>query len=229
MERLVNCVLCINNGGQPVDRAQAEQKIERIMEEFFLHSRELTLREFKTIAKEDPDMRNALEHLGIFKQGKFCEDYIEGLDEELHRSEDVHSYVDPEHYRQLRNGVDFKQKKSGPFEEQETETGDQFMAVKPYLGAVRNSAPSNSRDFKANLDPPEMDIQLKYVHGYRSFDTRNNIFFVDDRHFMFHAAGVNIKMSVEASRGRSESGFQQYFNTENSDDITALAYNPDTK
>ena len=221
----------MNNGGQPVDREQVQQKIERIMDEFFLHSKELTLREFKTIAKEDSEIRQALENLGIFKKGKFCEDYIEGLEEELQRAEEVHSDIDPEKYKQIRQGVEFKQGKAGLFEEQEAEAGDQFMAVKPYLGTVKNSAPSNCKDFKGNLDPPEMDMQLKYVHGYRAFDTRNNIYFVDDRHFMFHTAGVNIKMCIEATKTKSSSEpiFQQYFNVENSDDITAMAFNQKTK
>lgn len=228
---MINCVLCVNNGGQPVDREQVHHKIDSIVEEFFLHAKELTLREFKTIAKEDPDIRQAMEILGIFKAGKFSDDYIEGLEEELHRSDEPHSDIDPEKYKQIRQGVDFKQKSAGLFEEQETEGGDQFMAVKPYLGAVKNSAPSNSRDFKGNLNPPEMDMQLKYVHGYRSFDTRNNIHFVDDRHFMFHAAGVNIKMCTDPSKSKSssQSTFRQYFNVENSDDITAMAFNWRTK
>jgi microtubule-associated protein-like 6 len=201
------------------------------MTDFFLHSKELTLREFQTIAKEDPDIRQAMETLGIFQIGKFSDDYIQGLEEELHRSEGNHSEIDPEKYKKIREGVDFKQKPSGLFEEQETEGGDQFMAVKPYLGTVLNSAPSNSKEFKGNLDPPEMDMKLKYVHGYRAFDTRNNIYFVDDRHFMFHAAGVNIKMCTEMSRNKtsSEASFKQYFNIENSDDITAMAFNWKTK
>ena len=228
---MINCVLCVNNAGQPVDLEQVQQKINTIMEEFFLSNKELTLRDFKTIAKEDAEIRLALEHLGIFKIGKFSEDYVEGLEEELHRAEGEHPEIDPEKYKMIREGVEFKEKKTGLFEEQETEGGDQFMAVKPFLGAVKNSAPSNSRDFKGNLDPPDMDMQLKYVHGYRAFDTRNNIHFVDDRHFMFHAAGVNIKMSTEQTRSKSssESIYQQYFNVENSDDITAMAYNPKTK
>ena len=201
------------------------------MRDFFLHSKELTLREFQTIAKEDPDIRQAMETLGIFKIGKYSEDYIAGLEEELNRIEEHDVDMDPEKYKQIREGVDYKQKKTGLFEEQEIDAGDQFMAVKPYLGTVINSAPSNSKEFKGNLDPPEMDMRLKYVHGYRAFDTRNNIYFVDDKHFMFHTAGVNIKMSTELSRTKSssEETFKQYFNIENSDDITAMAFNWRTK
>lgn len=227
----MNCVMTINNNGEQLDTEHVKKKIQSLADDYFLIDKEMTLKDFTRISKEDSDMKGSFEAVGIFEKGKYADDFIEGLEEELNRMDDNHSDIDPEKYQKIRQGVDFKEpKEQGMFSEQETELGDQFMAVKPYLGAVKNSAPSNSREFKGNLDPPEMDIQLKYVHGYRTFDTRNNIHFVDENHIMFHAAGVNIKMKVEAnSKNSQKHAFTQSFNVENSDDITAMAFNYHTK
>ena len=228
--RLINCVLTANNQGQEIGDEEIRQKIQEIREEFFLTDNELTLRDFIRISKEDRDFRNCMENIGVFKKDEFEDNFLEGLEEELNRLAHNHSSIDEEKYEKVRQGVDFKKKESdGLFTEEQTEAGDQFMAVKPYVGAVKHSAPSNSRDFRPDLSPPEMDLDLEYVHGFRTFDTRNNIRFVDEKHVMFHAAGVAVKMCVE-TRSRfsnnSRALYQQWFNNENSDDITAMSYCP---
>lgn len=229
--------MTINNQGQTVEAQQVNQKIKDINDEYFLNGEDLTLRNFIRIAKEDKEMTAAFEEVGVFKKGKYAGNFFEGLEEEMNRAKECHSGINDEKYKRIREGVDFDPSEAKGsadlFDEDEVETGDQFMAVKPYVGAVKNSAPSNSTDFKPNLDPPEMDIQLKYVHGYRAFDTRNNIHFCDESHIIFHAAGVNIKMDIkkhQTSSSRKESNnYRQEFNIENSDDITAMAFNSKTK
>ena len=49
--------------------------------------------------------------------------------------------------------------------------GDEFMAVKPYLGAI--VAPT-SYSKSAAVGPPST-ISLQHIHGYRAYDTRNNV------------------------------------------------------
>ena len=69
------------------------------------------------------------------------------------------------------------------------------MAVKPYLGAVKNSQPS---DFvEMDLKEPNSNLELEFVHGYRCFDTRNNIFYKNNDEILFHSAGVGIKMNIK--------------------------------
>jgi microtubule-associated protein-like 6 len=94
-------------------------------------------------------------------------------------------------------------------------SGDEFMAVKPFLGVVRNSVPSDWNDSKVKLSDPDCSMDLEYVHGYRCFDTRNNIFFIDGDNITFHTAAVSVKMNLSKNK--------QVFNFGNSDDITAVA------
>lgn len=64
---------------------------------------------------------------------------------------------------------------SGLFEEEEVEAGDEFMAVKPWLGAIK--APSDYLGFNGKqLAKPEIHGELDYVYGIRSKDCRNNMF-----------------------------------------------------
>jgi microtubule-associated protein-like 6 len=70
------------------------------------------------------------------------------------------------------------------------------MAVKPFLGAVKNSVPSDWKDSKVNLNEPDCSLDLEYVHGYRCFDTRNNIYFLDQDNIIFHTAAVSVKLNI---------------------------------
>ena len=64
-------------------------------------------------------------------------------------------------------------KKVGFFDIEETGAGDQALAVKPWIGAIR--APTNPPPV---LDSdPNVDLELEYVYGYRCFDTRQNVYY----------------------------------------------------
>jgi hypothetical protein len=49
--------------------------------------------------------------------------------------------------------------------------GDEFMAVKPWLGAV--VAPTNPPVIPRGM--PKVKLHLDWVYGYRGFDARNNV------------------------------------------------------
>lgn len=75
----------------------------------------------------------------------------------------------------LSSKMDEEEGNSGLFAEEEVEGGDEFMAVKPWLGAIK--APSDYLGFKGSqLSRPEVKIELDYVYGYRAKDSRNNLF-----------------------------------------------------
>lgn len=41
------------------------------------------------------------------------------------------------------------------------------------------------------------DLQLEYVHGYRGFDSRNNLHYINDgADIVFHAAGAGIVQNL---------------------------------
>jgi len=82
-----------------------------------------------------------------------------------------------EEYQARKKGVENissgVEDEGGLFQTEQVDEGDQFMAVKPWLGAVK--PPSNYRFNKGDDDAPDATLQLQYVHGYRCHDCRNNI------------------------------------------------------
>ena len=70
------------------------------------------------------------------------------------------------------------------------------MAVKPFKGVVDKSVPDSFDPSRMNLDAPNTNLNLKFVHGYRCFDTRNNVFYLDNSNILFHSAALPIKMNL---------------------------------
>lgn len=55
----------------------------------------------------------------------------------------------------------------GMFAVEQVDEGDQFMAVKPWLGAIK--APENFTKLPPGQDiEPKVSLQLEHVHGYRA-------------------------------------------------------------
>lgn len=45
------------------------------------------------------------------------------------------------------------------------------------------------------------DLQLEYVHGYRGFDSRNNLHYINDgADIVFHAAGAGIVQNLSTGK-----------------------------
>ncbi|XP_060573407.1 echinoderm microtubule-associated protein-like 6 [Ruditapes philippinarum] len=66
------------------------------------------------------------------------------------------------------------------------------------------------------------DLQLEYIHGYRGFDARNNLHYVNDgADIVFHAAGAGIVKNIA-------SGSQSFY-LQHTDDIICLAINQHPK
>jgi len=108
------------------------------------------------------------------------------------------------------------------FEVEEDMGGDEFMAVKPWLGAIK--APSDfakpPRDFDKE---PEIELTLDYVHGFRAKDSRQNIYYNANGEVVTHAAavGFNCKEVDSADAPRYQS-----HNTAHTDDIMAIGQHP---
>jgi microtubule-associated protein-like 6 len=99
--------------------------------------------------------------------------------------------------------------------------GDQFMAVKPWLGEVINSAPSGYTAPRSQGTAPDHDMTLKRVHGYRSFDSRQNLFYTADGRVVYPAAALGIVLDP---RTRQQSFYRQH-----DDDVVSLAIHPQRK
>ncbi|XP_021339657.1 echinoderm microtubule-associated protein-like 6, partial [Mizuhopecten yessoensis] len=66
------------------------------------------------------------------------------------------------------------------------------------------------------------DLQLDYVFGYRGFDSRNNLHYINDgADIIFHTAGAGIVQNLS-------SGHQSFY-LEHTDDIICLAVNQNPK
>ena len=92
--------------------------------------------------------------------------------------------------------------------------GDQFMAVKPGKGSMR--PPSNFKRLPRNQTrPPNVRVELEFVHGYRAKDSRNNLRYLPDGKIIYHAAGLGIVYQKQTHS-------QQFFN-KHSDDIIAFS------
>lgn len=103
----------------------------------------------------------------------------------------------------------------GDFEEEELGLGDQALAVKPFVGAVKAMTP---KDFKAPnpRQAPKSCMELKWAHGFRSFDTKNNLKYNNQGQVVFCTAGVGVVQDLTQNT-------QNFFNMHR-EDIVSLAY-----
>ena len=99
--------------------------------------------------------------------------------------------------------------------------GDQFLAVKPWEGVVKNSVPSNYKPSKSETNPPDACLQLEYIHGYRCHDSRNNLRYNNLGEVVYHTAAVGVVLNQKTNT-------QKHF-LAHTDDITAFDISPDGK
>jgi WD40 repeat protein len=121
-------------------------------------------------------------------------------------------------YQARKNGVENvnpgTENQGGLFVSEEVSGGDQFMAVKPWEGAVK--PPSNYRFAAGDDDAPDAELDLEFVHGYRCHDVRNNIAYSKDgKNVLYFTAAVGVIHNLEKNA--------QTFVFENTDDILSMA------
>lgn len=98
----------------------------------------------------------------------------------------------------------------------EDDVGDEFMAVKPWLGAV--VAPSNAGSMHLKSSPPDARLELERVHGYQAQSASNNARYDANGKVVYHAAALGI---VFDKGTQSQSFFKSH-----DDDIVALCAHP---
>ena len=77
------------------------------------------------------------------------------------------------------------------FEAEDIGHGDEFMAVLPWKGQIRE--PTGWKKPQANQNKaPAIKMELDWIHGYRSRDSRNNIGVLIDGSIAYHAAAVGV-------------------------------------
>ncbi len=199
---------------------EVEAKTEEILSRWDTnHDNLISLDEFKSFVTKDPDILRLMLAYGLITKedmrtdfGGKHEDGVPDCDSDL---EDELAKKDPDCMDERTEKI--KQGHPDPdslYESEEVNEGDQFMAVKPWVGAVKNSVPTSYKPGKNDSSAPEASLSLEYVHGYRCHDCRNNIRYNNDGDIVYHTAAVGITLNVKSNT--------QKFFVQHTDDITAF-------
>jgi len=160
----------------------------------------ITLKEFKSYIRKDKQILEVLCSFGVAKSEDLGTNFGSGdgkipdVDSDLDEECNPKGLEKDDKHNAVKNGIDFKPK--GEFDEDEEEEGDQFMAVKPWEGVVKNSVPTGYKPNKRDGTAPDASIQLEYVYGYRCHDVRNNLRYTADDKIVYHSAGVGIVLDT---------------------------------
>jgi len=125
----------------------------------------------------------------------------------------------------IRIKQEIKEVKLEMVEAKEVAKVDDYLANKPYSIEIEHSIPSGYKEpkgavsltnkYKGNL--PEANLSMRYIYGYRSFDTRNNVKWTKGNLILYHTASIAIILDPEKNN-------QKYFLRHNAD-IISLAIN----
>lgn len=118
----------------------------------------------------------------------------------------------------------------GFFEAEEEAQGQEFMAVKPWIGQV--AEPDQHND--VNKEAPDVSYALEYVYGYRSADSRQNVYFNCKKQATYMTAAVGVILDHESNTqcffgGGETDDTRRKAHGEldcHNDDIMALAISP---
>jgi microtubule-associated protein-like 6 len=117
------------------------------------------------------------------------------------------------------------------FFEVEDAEGDQFMAVRPWIGQV--AEPDNHNE--VNTEQPDTTYTLQYVYGYRSEDSRQNVYFNNAGKVTYMTAALGVILDQDSNEqtyfggGEVDSTAKNVANDENghTDDIMCIALSGD--
>lgn len=137
------------------------------------------------------------------------------LDEDAEQELDRYDEIDEE-----ENNPDYENEIFN-FKEDEMEFGDEGSASRPYFGEVKASTPKNFIVSKNAGEAPKEGIKLKYVFGYRAFDTRMNVKYTSENQIVYHTAALGIVLDKNSN--------EQSFFTNHDEDIVCLAIHPSLK
>ena len=129
-----------------------------------------------------------------------------------------------------------KQKDYGPEENQEYDAtlkalfekvppgeGDEFAAVKPWLGAIKEPKSHPKPNKKAPAETLEMD----WVYGYRNEDTRMNCFLNSDGCAVYPTAAVGVVFDYKNMKQTYFGGGKTRFSGRKQDDETGEGHSDD--
>jgi hypothetical protein len=116
------------------------------------------------------------------------------------------------------------------FEAMDAGAGEQFMAVRPYVGAIKE--PDNHPE--ANADAPDENWNLEYVYGYRCEDSRQNLYLNNANQCVYMTAALGVILDEDSNTQKFFGGGQADHASKHTsstadchnNDITALGISP---
>jgi microtubule-associated protein-like 6 len=204
--------------------------IESKTDEFFRKAdtdadKKITLAEFKAYVTKDKMILEALLNANVASREELGTDFGSGeggvpdIEPDLENECCPKELQKPIRKQNIKEGNDLQHKDDGvSFEEDVVGEGDQFMAVKPWVGVTKNTVPSGYKQNKRDTEAPEGSLELEYIHGYRCHDARNNLRYTREGKIVYHAAAVGIVLDQKTNT--------QKFMNQHNDDLHCLAIDP---
>jgi len=112
--------------------------------------------------------------------------------------------------------VDNADEIGGMFSIIEAEKGVEFMATRPWIGAVEHSTPDDP--LPNDPTPPDQSLELEWVYGYRCHDARSNLVLNSEGNLIYPVAGIVVKYDPNEHT--------QVFFMEHNDDVICLSQHP---
>jgi hypothetical protein len=121
----------------------------------------------------------------------------------------------------------------GLFEQVDAGAGDEFMAVKPWIGAVKE--PSSHPP--PNPSPPDARYSLEYVYGYRCEDSRQNVYINSNGEAVYMTAALGVILEPNSNTQKYFGGGMVDMRAKNvsddtlchTDDITSITISADRR
>ena len=70
------------------------------------------------------------------------------------------------------------------------------MAVKPWMGAIKEPTYEYYQSKKYGHKPPKVDLELEYCYGYRAKDMRNNLYYLSNGKVLYNAAALGVVLDI---------------------------------
>jgi microtubule-associated protein-like 6 len=211
--------LCCMTGGVPSNMQDLLSHTQTVFAKLDVNKdNQISIAEFLSFVTKDVEVMILLETLGLITSEDKRPNF--GTEEEP----EVDSDLENETKREFQRTVVQERVKGGvevlddtPFLLEQVGQGDQFMAVRPWEGVVRNSVPTNYRPTKGEDDPPDASLELEYIYGYRCHDCRNNVRYTATGEVVYHTAAVGIVLNPGTN--------SQKFFINHTDDIISFSAN----
>ena len=135
-----------------------------------------------------------------------CQSTMDSVNEAFAESPEFQEDQAEGHYRKRENKKtgeveDYEAGENQPdddmflFEEEEVKQGEEFMAVKPWIGAVKE--PDNHPE--PNSDAPDCCYVLEYAYGYRCQDSRQNVYFNSSDEICYMTACLGVILNKDSN------------------------------